>query len=146
MSTKNLEHILIPTIRTKRPYTKRKGWVVNELLKQPLEERGKLSQEAWQSLEVELRRELREALRADEKTKPSPRELKDLATAAGIAQTKAYPGQELAGLHLHAPAHLLRAVSERILRSIPQPVDVTPEPLVEVVVESDVNQEKSMTS
>ena len=96
-------------------------------------------------MEVAARRLLRRMLHSH-KANGKTKELKELAVAAQICHGRAYPGQELAGMQIHMPAHLLRVVSERILRSIPQPVDVTPEPLVEVVVESDVNQEKSMTS
>ena len=100
-------------------------WSIRKLLNQPSEKQGELSQLAWRELDARLRRRLRALLQSKETDGKRSREIKDIALAAGIAQTKGYPGQEQAGMNLHTPARLLKVVGERILRSTPQPVDVT---------------------
>ena len=118
-------------------------WSVRSLVAKSNEEQGQLSQLAWRELDVRLRSRLRSLLRNKETDGKRSREIKDIALAAGIAQTKAYPGQEQVGMNLHAPAHLLRAVSERILRSAPQPVDITPVASDNESIPLEVKQEKS---
>ena len=143
---KNSVSLLVdPPVATKHRYPRLHhdgAWSPKDILQMPLEERGKVTQEAWQEMEVTMRRLLRTAVRrhgADKKTK----ELKDLAVAAQICHIRAYPGQEQVGMNLHAPAHLLRAVSERILRSAPQPVDITPLASDNESIPLDVKIEKS---
>lgn len=126
------------------------AWSVKSILAKTVEERGKYSQEAWQELEVEMRTKLRQALRAvptDKKSKGRPgendsspernskssREIKDLALAAGICQSKAYPDQANSGLGAHVPAKLLQTIAARLERGRSIPVDITPEPQAVVV-------------
>ena len=110
-----------------RPFISPDGaWSVPGILKKSREERGKLSQEAWQELEVQARKMLRSALHARGADRLPARSVKEIAVAAQICATKAYPEQAEHGMPAHAPARLLKAVSEMILRSTPQPVDVTP--------------------
>lgn len=112
---------------------RRQAWNAAALLRQTIEKQSKLNQEAWREVEVVMRSTLREALRhsgtgKERKPNATPREIKDLALAAGICQSKAYPESSTTGLSAHAPAHLLKAVADIILKTTPQPVDITPEP------------------
>lgn len=117
------------------------AWTATRLLNQSPEKQAELSQLAWRELDVLLRKELRSALRKKGADALTERGIKDLTMAASTAAMRAYPDQADQGLQAHVPAKLLKCVSEVILKSVPQHIDVTPIEVTPETVPMETKQE-----